>query len=222
MKCSPAWLALLAVSAAIAAEPNRLTDQERQEGYTLLFDGKNLGGWEGDPTLWSVRGGILVASTDGHPIKQNTFLIYKHPYSDFILKADVRLRNGNSGIQFRSTALPGAGWVVTGYQADFSDAGDRSAWGNFYEEKGRGRAVMKTPDEGWQKARTVVRPKDWNHYEILAQGNRIQLKLNGVVTIDTTDDKASTGIIALQLHAGEPMQVEFRNLKLKPLRYDKL
>lgn len=76
---------------------------------------------------------------------------------------------------------------------------------------------MKT-HEGWRKGQQVVRVGDWNEYEILAQENRIQLKLDGAVTIDTTDDKAASGSIALQLHAGDPMQVEFRNIKLKPLR----
>ena len=91
---------------------------------------------------------------------------------------------------------------MTGYQADFSDAGDRSAWGNFYEERGRGRTVMKSPVEGWRIAHSVVRLRDWNQYEILAQGNHIRLNLNGIVTIDTTDDKRSSGITALQLHSG--------------------
>ena len=212
---------LLALNAcAVSAEtPNTLTAQERKEGYVLLFNGKDLDGWQGDLSVWSVNDGAIVGSTDGHPIQQNTFLIYKQPYPDFILKAAVRLHNHNSGIQFRSTVLEGAPqWIVAGYQADFSQAGDRSAWGNFYEERGRGRAVMKTPDEGWRVAQKLVRVRDWNQYEILAQGNRIQLQLNGVVTIDTTDDKASSGVIALQLHAGEPMRVEFRNVKLKPLR----
>ena len=210
-------LVLFGLAAAAAENPNRLTAQERLEGYRLLFNGMNLDGWDGDPALWSVQDGAIVGSSDGHPFKQNTFLIYKRQYADFILKAEVRLRNHNSGIQFRSTALPEPGWVVAGYQADFSEASDRSAWGNFYEEKGRGRNVMKTPDEGWQKAQKVVRHGDWNQYEILAQGNHIRLKLNGVVTIDTTDDKASTGVIAIQLHAGEPMKVEVRGVKLKPL-----
>ena len=164
-----------------------------------------------------MRDGAIVGSTDGHPVQQNTFLIYKQPYADFALQADVKLRNHNSGIQFRSTWLPGPGWVVTGYQADFSEAKEKSAWGNFYEEKGRGRAVMKTPDQGWLVGQKVYKPHDWNHYEILAQGARIRLKLNGTVTIDTTDDKASTGVNALQLHMGEPMQVEFKNILLKPL-----
>jgi hypothetical protein len=209
--------ALLALVALAAPGANELTDQERREGFVLLFNGKSLDGWEGDADLWSVRGGAIIGSSDRKRIEQNTFLVYKQPFSDFLLRAEVRLRNGNSGIQFRSAHQPGPGWVVMGYQADLSDAGDRSAWGNFYEEKGRGRAVMKTPDEGWRAAQKIVRAGDWNQYQILARGNRIQLKLNGVVTIDATDEKASSGVIALQLHSGEPMQVEFRNIRVKPL-----
>lgn len=183
-----------------------------------LFNGRNLEGWEGDPQVWRVENGVIVGSTDNHPVQQNTFLIYQKPFSDFLLKAEVRLRNHNSGIHFRSAVLPGPGWVVTGYQADCSEAGpEKSAWGNFYEERGRGRAVMKTPDQGWQIGRKVYRQGDWNEYEILAQGRRIRLTLNGAVTIDTTDDKAATGIIALQLHAGPPMRVEFRNLRIQTL-----
>ena len=84
-----------------------------------------------------VEDGAIVGSSDGHTIEQNTFLILDRPFSDFVLRLELKLRNGNSGIQFRSKVF--ADWVVKGYQADASDAGDRSAWGNFYEEKGRGR-----------------------------------------------------------------------------------
>ena len=76
---------------------------------------------------------------------------------------------------------------------------------------------MKTPDEGWLKAKAVLREKDWNDYEILADGPRIRLTLNGLVTIDTTEDKWPTGIIGLQLHTGKPMLVEFRSIRLKTL-----
>ena len=106
-------------------------------------------------------------------------------------------------------------FVVTGYQADASEAGDHSAWGNFYEEKGRGRAVMKTEDEGWHKAKSLVRHGDWNSYEVLAQGSHMRLRFNGLETIDLKDDKAKDGVIALQLHAGAPMRVDFRNIRLK-------
>lgn len=204
-------------SAASAQELNHLTPQERQEGYTLLFNGKNLDGWDGDKQLWSVQDGAIVGSSDEHPFKVNTFLIHKDEEADFILKADVRLRNHNSGIQFRSVHIPGPDWIVMGLQADVSDEPGREAWGNFYEERGRSRSMMKTPDEGWQKAKSVVDMHGWNHYEILAQGDHIRLRLNGVVTIDTHEYKSHSGVIALQLHGGKPMKVEFRNLKLKKL-----
>ena len=198
-------------------QPNQLTESEVAEGYIHLFDGTSLKGWDGDPSLWSVRDGAIVGSSDGRTVTANTFLIYQEPFDDFVLRLEVRLRNGNSGIQFRSQYMPMPGWVVHGYQADLSDAGERSAWGNFYEEKGRGRGVMATPDEGWQRAREVVRSRDWNRYEIRAEGDSVRLTLNGKVTFEGTDDEARSGIIAIQLHSGPAMLVECRNIRIKPL-----
>ena len=210
-------LPVLAPADDSKTEPNRLSKQERKEGFALLFDGKSLKGWDGDPESWSVKNGAIVGTNDNHKIEQNTFLIHRQPQANFILRAQVRLRNGNSGIQFRSRQLPGPGWIVSGYQADLSDEAGRQSWGNFYEERGRSRTMMKTPDEGWLKAKAARREKDWNDYEIVADGSRIRLIFNGVVTIDTTEDKWPTGIIALQLHTGKPMLVEFRSIRLKSL-----
>ncbi len=196
-------------------DPNTLAADEKQQGFVLLFDGKTLDGWDGDPRVWRVEDGVIVGSSDMHSPEHNTFLVCKVPYTDFVLKAEVKLRNGNSGIQFRSKVLPD--WVVHGYQADLSFAGERSAWGNFYEEKGRGRGVMPAPSAGWEKAKNIVRAKDWNQYEIYAKGSHIRLTLNGVVTIDTRDDKSSSGVIGFQLHTGDPMEVHFRGIKIKLL-----
>jgi len=202
------WFLVLIAACAFGAD----------EGFVPLFNGRNLDGWEGDPDRWSVQDGAIVGLSDGKPFTVNTFLVYKkREFSNFILKADIKLRNHNSGIQFRSTLLDGPGWKVMGYQADASEAGDRSAWGNFYEERGRSRTMMKTPGEGWDKGKTVYKPKEWNSYEILADGDHIKLTLNGLVTIDTHEDKAKSGIIALQLHAGEQMRVDFKNIKIKVL-----
>ena len=215
----PATLLFLIPALLAAASPNQLSPEEKKQGYILLFNGKDLRGWEGDAERWSVQDGAIVGASDGKPFKVNTFLIYKGgSFANFVLKADIKLRNHNSGIQFRSEQLPRPGWIVRGLQADASEAGDeKSAWGNFYEERGRSRTMMKTPDEGWRIAKPVVRHGDWNSYEILADGDHFKLTLNGVVTIDQHATAPASGIIALQLHAGEEMRVEFRNMKLKKL-----
>lgn len=212
------WIAIAFLGVAqMAAQDNQLTPEEQKQGYTLLFNGKNLNGWQGDKVLWTVNDGVIVGCSDDHPFKVNTFLIYKDEFSDFEMKADIRLRNHNSGIQFRSVHIPGPDWIVMGYQADASDEHGREAWGNFYEERGRSRTMMKTPDEGWLKAKSVVDMHGWNHYDIFAQGDHIRLTLNGVVTIDTHEGKSRSGVIAFQLHGGVPMKVEFKNIKLRNL-----
>ena len=208
---------LVTTTVILLLQPAGLAGAEPEAGFEPLFDGRTLDGWDGDPTLWSVKHGAIVGSSDGHSVDTNTYLIYQKPFADFILRLEVRLRNGNSGIQFRSQQMPGPGWVVRGYQADLSHAGDRSAWGNFYEEKGRRRGIMATPDEGWQRAKDIVRAGDWNDYEIRARGDRIRLTLNGKVTFDGSDRKTASGIIAIQLHSGPAMQVECRNIRIKPL-----
>jgi hypothetical protein len=180
-----------------------------QEGFEPLFNGKNLDGWDGDPHMWSVRDGMIVGATEGVTMTDNSFLITKKPYRNFVLRAEMKLRNHNSGIQFRSEAMPN--WVVRGYQAD---AAADNYWGNIYEEKGRGTLV-----DGWKgKAEKVVKLKDWNDYEILCDGDHIQLTLNGLVTADMHDSARLEGIIALQLHRGPPMEVYFRNLRIKILK----
>jgi len=93
-------LLLLAFSAAAFA----------QVGFQPLFNGKNLDGWDGDPRMWSVRDGMIVGHTEGVAMTDNSFLISRQPYRNFILRAEMKLRNHNSGIQFRSEAL--ANWVV--------------------------------------------------------------------------------------------------------------
>jgi hypothetical protein len=182
----------------------------QEPGFVSMFDGKTLDGWDGDPRVWSVRDGTIVGSTDGVKLDGNSFLITKRDYSDFILRADTKLRNHNSGIQFRSEALPN--WVVRGLQADMAEG---NWWGSIYDEKGTRGTIVN----GWKgKAEKVVRPHDWNDYEITCDGDFIQLKVNGLVTAELHDASKLSGVIALQLHAGTPMQVEFRNIRIKELK----
>jgi hypothetical protein len=180
-----------------------------EAGFAPMFDGRTLEGWDGDPRLWSIQDGVVVGSTDKTAITHNSFLITKRDYSNFVLRTEVRLRNHNSGIQFRSRRL--ADWAVQGLQADM--AAD-NWWGSIYDERGTRGTIVN----GWKgKAERVVDPGGWNRYEVRCDGDFIQLKVNGLVTAELRDDSARTGVIALQLHAGQPMKVEFRDMRIRLL-----
>ena len=79
-----------------------------------IFNGKDLQGWEGDPTLWSVENGAIVGrTTDDNPIKNNTFLIWKDgKVGDFRLTFEYKIEGGNSGVQYRSNTAPWTANVV--------------------------------------------------------------------------------------------------------------
>ena len=193
-----------------AAAARDAADQEAREGFRPLFNGRDLGGWDGDPRLWRVGDGVIVGSTEGVTLQSNSFLITRRSFGDFHLKAQVKLRNHNSGIQFRSEALPD--WGVRGLQADMAE---NNHWGSVYDERGK-RGILVN---GWNgKAEKAVRANDWNDYEILCDGDFIQLRVNGVVTAELRDTARMSGVIALQLHRGPAMEAQFRNLRIKVLR----
>jgi hypothetical protein len=119
-------------------------------------------------------------------------------------------------VQFRSDAVEGSRFEVGGYQADVVLP---FGWGNLHEQNGRGRLV-----DGWAgKADRNVSGKGWNEMEVDARGPHIMIRVNGILTADYTETDASrprTGIIALQLHRGDPMEVHFTNIRIKPIEKD--
>ena len=177
-----------------------------------LFNQKDLSGWEGDLSIWKVVDGVIVGDSPG--IQHNQFLTTKDEFSDFELKLEFRLKDGvgNSGIQFRTKRLPGS-TEVSGYQADIGE----NYWGCLYDESRRNKVLVKAPPE----FESSLKKGDWNEYVIRAVGDHIILKMNGVTTVDYHEpDKQidRSGIIALQVHSGGPLKVEFRNLRIKSLK----
>jgi len=204
-------------------------------GFRSLFNGMDLAGWEGNPRFWSVREGSITGQTTAeNPAQANTFLIWRNgTVEDFELRLSYRIVGGNSGIQYRSKDL--GNWVVAGYQADF-EAG-KTYSGIVYEEKGRGilaKRGEKTVVGADGKPKVVgsvgkpddiqaaIKNEDWNDYVVIAQGNHLVHRINGRVTAEATDEhaekRAASGILALQLHAGPPMVVQFKNIQLKRLK----
>ena len=208
---------------------------QEADGFKSIFDGKTLTNWDGNPEFWSVEDGAITGTTTKEkPTKGNTFAIWRggEP-GDFELKLKFRIGDaGNSGIQFRSREM--GKWVIGGYQADF-DA--KNGWtGSLYEERGRGVLAkrgnkVEITAEGKKENRggttpekdilATVKAGDWNDYHIIARGNHLVQKVNGVTTIDVIDNqearRAMKGLIALQVHAGPPMKVQFKDIQLKDL-----
>jgi len=170
-----------------------------------FFNGKDLTGWDGAAQLWSVEDGEIVGKSPG--LKRNEFLKSQMLAADFRLTLKVKLKPNkeNSGIQFRSESL--ADGEMRGPQADIG----AGWWGKLYEENGRGLLWDKSGERH-------VKVDDWNDYEIVAEGSRVRTYINGKLCVDRNDPALSRrGIFGLQIHAGGPMEVRFKDLKLEVL-----
>lgn len=220
------FLAIAALLAGVATA---------DDGFVKIFDGKTLDGWKGNDKFWSVKDGAITGQTTAeNPTQGNTFLIWQGgEVGDFELRLKFRIESGNSGIQYRS--VDKGNHVVNGYQADI-DSG-LTYMGILYEEGGRGILALRgkkveITDSGEKKELGATVPEkeildsikkgDWNEYVVIAKGNQIIQKINGRTTVELTDnqtDKAkASGILALQLHAGPPMFVQFKDIELKKLK----
>jgi len=206
--------------------------------FVPIFDGNTLNGWDGDPAYWRVENGAIVGETKPGAIpKQNTFLIWRGGSpADFELQAEYRLTGGNSGIQYRSSELPdirsAPRWIMKGYQADI-DAEQRYT-GQVYEERGRGFLALRGQSASIAanakplvlgslgsdaELKATIQAQGWNRFDILARGNVLIQILNGRVMSTLIDDdlvnRKLDGLIGIQLHAGEPMKIEVRNIRLR-------
>lgn len=239
-----AFLSLAAWMPAGAFQEGREAPPER--GMRSLFNGKDLEGWDGDPRLWSVKDGVIRGETTAeNPAQGNTFLIWKGGTTrDFELRLSFRCNAANnSGIQYRSRHVTEGQvrnmWVVRGYQHEIrNETMLPSVAGFIYDEGGRrGRMCLVGEKAVWgEDGKKVVqetfldqaafsrlfRLDDWNDVIISARGPRIRHYLNGRLILDFTDNDPQLalkeGILALQLHAGRPMWVEFRQVRIRELR----
>lgn len=210
-----------------------------------LFNGKDLTGWDGDPSLWSVKDGVIRGeTTEQNPAKGNTFIIWKDGVvKDFELRLSFRCNaTNNSGIQYRSKHITDNNvknkWVVRGYQHELRNENKFPNTSAFiYDEGGkRGRICLVGEKASWSDGKKIVESTfldeagfqklmkidDWNDVVIVAKGKNIKHFLNGKLVLDFTDNDPavalSEGVLALQLHGGKPMWAEFKNIQLKELK----
>lgn len=180
----------------------------------FLFDGSSFSGWEGNLDWFRIEDSAIVGGTMQKAIPRNEFLCTTEHYADFDLTLEAKLigEGANAGIQFRTARIPNH-HEVRGYQADMGEGW----WGCLYDESRRNRVLARPDEETLKKA---LKPNGWNTYRIRAEGRHIQLWLNGVQTVDYTEEEdgiAESGVIALQIHSGPPAEAWYRNIRLTPL-----
>ena len=206
------------------------------QGFISLFDGKTLNGWKAaDMSWWSVEDGAITARiTKEKPCDENQYL-----FSEFGVMADFELKlkhrivskyNVNGGFQFRSEHYQGDD--CKGYQVDNNTKTDWLV--RLYDEFGRHtlawRGERTVFDENGEPTHSVIRGvkkkahfklNKWHEYHLVCRFNRITLYVNGRLVAEVIDNDPAnfdpSGLLALQLHSGKPMLVQFKDIWLKEL-----
>jgi len=199
----------------------------RAQEWEVLFNGKNLRGWEKLDGVAEYRvedGQVIGVSKTETP---NTFLATKEVYGDFILEYEMKMDPGlNSGVQFRSKAYQADGSErVNGYQVECDDHDSRPWAGGIYEEASRGWLYPMAYNMCATKAN---KRGEWNKIRVEAVGSTIRTYINGVNFANLVDDARSEGFIALQVHgignnqALEGKEIRWRNIRIlsvEPKKY---
>ena len=198
-----------------------------EEGFTPLFNGKNLDGWE----KVNGTGEFRVEGTDivgvGVNVKSNTFLRTKNTFTDFEFRFEMKFDDlsGNSGMMFRGMQKEGVDGRVYGYQCEHDNRKDRAWTAGLYDEARRGWLQPPTGDAAKEAAFTkegnrLFQWEGWNRIRIVCKGNHIQIWLNDEPRVDFVDDSSDftpEGFFALQVHSGASCRVRWRNLEVKEL-----
>ena len=224
--CSPACFGLVLVLSGLAAAQDQ-----------ALFDGKTLNGWSGDPRIWSVRDGAITGQTTGETqLQENNFLVWKDEVDDFHLQLKFRLGGGNSGIYYRARKRPSGqtqGDPLIGTQADFDATGRWTGVIMEYlvrdvlaergqkvliDQQGKKHMVASLGDPN--ELLQAIKINQWNDYTVTARGGHVVLQINGVTMCELDDRdprRIVRGLLALQVHVGPPMVVQFKDICLRTL-----
>ena len=202
---------------------NTLTDAEKADGWKLLFNGKNLEGWEFDTEQfkgdWYVDEGILVS--DEAP--RSSHLFTKKKYKNFELSWDVcaydvavpKQRFGNSGVFVRCIKTGGS--FPSGYEVQVDPYDIKNPTGGIY---GKAPGTLLVENGKWKpEAFLQVHEGKWINQRVRIVDDHIMIWINGEKTLDWKDPKnefPEAGYISLQCHHSTDI-VLFTNIKIKEL-----
>jgi hypothetical protein len=213
-------------------------------GFISLFNGKDLTGWEGLPGFWSVKDGVIDGSeTREHSVQTDLILSASKEHPERFVNFELHIKwmlvspDGNSGVQFRSLINNPKTLHVGGYQADIDSGGNYT--GSIYDESGvaGGRATMSNrgekttwdaqntrhndplPESAGALKKLLHNTGDWNAIVLIVKGNHVQYSINGHLMTEMIDESPKAvlkgGVIALQMHAGFTMDIQFKDISIK-------
>ena len=180
---------------------------QEQAGFVKLFNGKDLTGWQisGD-ARWVVENGLLIGIQGPNNAPGDLFT--KDTYKDFLVTVTYRAEwPCNSGLWFRYQSPKQA------YQADILEYKKPECYSGTLYCPGKMFLAMN-------EDKTLVNREGWNTIKVRAQGDHIQIWLNGHQVADVHDDTTDSGKIGFQVHPGAEfgqMKIVVRELLLKPL-----
>lgn len=214
-----------------------------EDGFTSLFNGKDLAGWEGLDGFWSVVDGAIQGSEQKETSKQTDLVLTDSKanpgkYANFELRYSWRMvtPGGNSGMQIRGVLDNPATLHVGGYQADIdanntytgiiydeagvagkrgimSNRGEKTLW-----DAGNKRTNTKL-DKSAEDIKKAIKPQgEWNECIVTAVGNQITYKINGETMTELTDNSPHArkdGVIGIQMHGGHTMTIQFKDIRIK-------
>jgi hypothetical protein len=189
---------------------------------TFLFDGKTFRGWEGDTlSTWRIQEGALVGGSLNETVPHNEFISTTKSYANYVLKLKFKLLGHegfiNGGVQFHSQRITNPSYEMIGYQADIG----KGYWGSLYDESRRNK-LLAVADTA--QIKRLLRPNDWNDYEVRTEGRHIRILLNGEQTVAYTEEDLAipqSGLIAFQIHGGGKAEVHYKDIILEELIKDR-
>lgn len=239
--------AVLVAIAFGSAAPSFAQEPQVPAGFTSLFDGRTLEGWRGDMTLWSVKDGVISGGSDKEIPMDTFLISEKpYGNFELRFKYRWLTPKGNSGFMFRSHQVDG-NFAMTGYQSNVVPKGERiERFNMLYSELddrqemallgqkaeisrraagggGRGRVVRKVSETVNPRDAILAAVNDtneWNEVVVIAYGNHFVGAVNNMLAFDAIDRDPvgqKDGYFGMQVHAGAPMIVQYKDIWVKPL-----
>ncbi len=181
-----------------------------QSKEVKIFDGKTLDGWTamGGGT-WEVKDGVIAGRSK--PDQPQGVLMWKDPVKDFTARLKFRIRAGDSGFYFRTERVDND-VIVHGFQVEIDTSLET---GGIYETGGRG--WVHFPDFKLHE-KSGYQAGQWTELIVTAVGTQYIIQVNGVTITEINDAQGRReGRVALQLHGGLDMDVEYKDIYIRTI-----